>query len=693
MRFASLVLLLVLASAAHAQTRYTWIGGNGDWTEPANWSPNGVPTAADTAAIASSGILTVTLTEATTVAGLEIERLATVAGDFDLTVTERFLWAGGGSGLDTFRGAGTITIASGALLHMAEGTSRFQMSDGRVLVNNGTILWDGSGIWQGQGRLVNNGELVLAMEASSAFGIVFSALSDGLTNSVTGTIRRTGDGEVNISAGFVNDGLVRIESGVLTLIGFNATGTSGSGSIEIQDGTELRTAGLGRHTQARVTGSTAILGGRQLRVTETFDVTTTRLANSSAGLTLDADATTADLTIEGGILDGSGTLTVTGALDWTGGRMEGSGTTVLGPTIPLTIGGDRTITLSGTRTLRTEGPVAWTGDTDFSGGSTDATFESAGTLTSSGAGERLCNVAFRNTGTLVHDGGALRFNGPMDNDGVLQLLDGTVRMNGTNGRGGTSTGRYEIADTGRLEYTFSTWTLAESAEVVGTGTVAFIAGRVINGATWRPGGPGVGTLTIEGNWPALEPEGVIEFQVGGTVPGTAFDRLDVAGAFAAGGTARVALTGGFSPAATDTLLLVAATDGGSGRFDGVDLPDTTPMGYLQAMSQGVRYGLGEPVSSEDDAAETLPTAFALDAPYPNPVATTATVAYAVPEATAVRVVLYDVLGRQIAVLAAGTHAAGRYDAALDAARLPSGVYVVRMEAHGVAVTRRLTVVR
>ena len=63
------------------------------------------------------------------------------------------------------------------------------------------------------------------------------------------------------------------------------------------------------------------------------------------------------------------------------------------------------------------------------------------------------------------------------------------------------------------------------------------------------------------------------------------------------------------------------------------------------------------------------------------------------ESGAVRLTVYDLLGRAVATLADGTVSAGRHRTSLDAAALAPGPYVVRLEAAGTAVARRLTVVR
>jgi hypothetical protein len=102
---------------------------------------------------------------------------------------------------------------------------------------------------------------------------------------------------------------------------------------------------------------------------------------------------------------------------------------------------------------------------------------------------------------------------------------------------------------------------------------------------------------------------------------------------------------------------------------------------------------GEPAATAM-TSEALPAAFALGAAYPNPSGAEVTIPYAVPAASRVRLVMYDVLGRAVAVLADGEVEAGRYTAVLHGEGLASGVYVVRMTA-GTAFTQtqRVTLLR
>jgi hypothetical protein len=92
-------------------------------------------------------------------------------------------------------------------------------------------------------------------------------------------------------------------------------------------------------------------------------------------------------------------------------------------------------------------------------------------------------------------------------------------------------------------------------------------------------------------------------------------------------------------------------------------------------------------------AAVLPSSFALRETYPNPASGDVTVAFDLPEAGAVRLAVYDVLGREVAVLLNAELDAGQHEVIFDSRRLPSGSYLVRMEAGGSVQTRRVTFVR
>ena len=101
-------------------------------------------------------------------------------------------------------------------------------------------------------------------------------------------------------------------------------------------------------------------------------------------------------------------------------------------------------------------------------------------------------------------------------------------------------------------------------------------------------------------------------------------------------------------------------------------------------------GLGVTVDSEPGPLAAEPV---LLAPRPNPAAGRATLAFHLAEAAEVRLSVLDALGREVATLARGPHAAGRHDVAWEPAGLASGVYTAVLRAGGAVQARRLVLAR
>jgi surface protein len=87
-------------------------------------------------------------------------------------------------------------------------------------------------------------------------------------------------------------------------------------------------------------------------------------------------------------------------------------------------------------------------------------------------------------------------------------------------------------------------------------------------------------------------------------------------------------------------------------------------------------------------------AIRLTAPAPNPVSSTATLSFAVKEEAQAIVAVYDMLGRKAATLFEGTPTAGESNRLqFDASSLPSGSYIIRLQADGQTESQRMTIVR
>jgi hypothetical protein len=81
--------------------------------------------------------------------------------------------------------------------------------------------------------------------------------------------------------------------------------------------------------------------------------------------------------------------------------------------------------------------------------------------------------------------------------------------------------------------------------------------------------------------------------------------------------------------------------------------------------------------------------FALEQNYPNPFNPTTTIVYDVPTAELVSLKIYDVLGREVAILVNEIKAPGRYAAVFNAAGYSSGMYIYRFSAGSFTQSKRM----
>ena len=123
--------------------------------------------------------------------------------------------------------------------------------------------------------------------------------------------------------------------------------------------------------------------------------------------------------------------------------------------------------------------------------------------------------------------------------------------------------------------------------------------------------------------------------------------------------------------------------------------DWALVGLGEALGAGDVLDLRTTPTTEAAAASAagLPTEAALHAAFPNPFGERATLRYDVATAGPVRIAVYDLLGREVAVLVDGAQEPGRHAVALDAQALSNGVYLVRMTAPDASRTTRITVAR
>ena len=109
-------------------------------------------------------------------------------------------------------------------------------------------------------------------------------------------------------------------------------------------------------------------------------------------------------------------------------------------------------------------------------------------------------------------------------------------------------------------------------------------------------------------------------------------------------------------------------------------------------------GSRAPGNQNDNAAAEIhldetPEPFALLANYPNPFNPSTRITYTLPEASDIRLTVYDLTGKQVAVLAEGYRDAGTHNAHFDASNLSSGMYLSRLETEREVVVLKMVLLR
>jgi hypothetical protein len=112
--------------------------------------------------------------------------------------------------------------------------------------------------------------------------------------------------------------------------------------------------------------------------------------------------------------------------------------------------------------------------------------------------------------------------------------------------------------------------------------------------------------------------------------------------------------------------------------------------YAGTKGEGV-FRLDLPTGVEREPA--LLYEFALDQNYPNPFNSTSTIGFRIPADDHVKLTVFDLLGREVTVLVDEPKSPGQYQVQMDAGRLASGVYVLRLTSGTRTQTRTLILVR
>jgi hypothetical protein len=85
--------------------------------------------------------------------------------------------------------------------------------------------------------------------------------------------------------------------------------------------------------------------------------------------------------------------------------------------------------------------------------------------------------------------------------------------------------------------------------------------------------------------------------------------------------------------------------------------------------------------------------FDLSQNYPNPFNSSTTIKYFIRKAGSVKISVFDILGNRAAVIVDKFKPAGSYYVKFDGSRLPSGVYIYKMESEGYTSSKKLILLK
>ena len=89
----------------------------------------------------------------------------------------------------------------------------------------------------------------------------------------------------------------------------------------------------------------------------------------------------------------------------------------------------------------------------------------------------------------------------------------------------------------------------------------------------------------------------------------------------------------------------------------------------------------------------IASTYSLSQNYPNPFNPTTSINFSIPQDGLVKLVVYDILGKEVATIVNGEQAAGTYQVTFDASRLTSGVYFYKITSGDFSDVKKMLLVK
>lgn len=99
--------------------------------------------------------------------------------------------------------------------------------------------------------------------------------------------------------------------------------------------------------------------------------------------------------------------------------------------------------------------------------------------------------------------------------------------------------------------------------------------------------------------------------------------------------------------------------------------------------------LSIPLAISENYNHSIPASYSLQQNYPNPFNTATIIEFNVSKLTDVKIVVYDIMGREVQTLVNESLKPGTYAVSFDGSSLNSGVYFYKITAEGYSETKRM----
>gem|GEM_PF-1940831 len=285
----------------------------------------------------------------------------TVAGAGTLNVSGTLDWSAG-----AMSGTGSTVLGTNATGTMHSSSNSWLGLTGRTIRNDGTLTWSSGSLRGDYGGLIDNRGTFRANAEDGTglynyWGTVPQIKNTGVV------LKSAGTGLTRIFLNFDNSGAVSAQTGELLFGAGGIAGQAANGSWTAATGAKIslaQSATPGTFTlgsDVAMSGTISITGTVNAGNIDAQDASLTVSGNGSLAVTDPARASyLKDLTIAAATISGSGTLNLSGTLDWASGSMTGPGATILasGATGTIHSGSNGWVTLD-QRVLANRGLLTW----------------------------------------------------------------------------------------------------------------------------------------------------------------------------------------------------------------------------------------------------------------------------------------------------------------------------------------------